>query len=271
MANDMKSNKLTVVLLIGAILAGGAGWMLSKNYISKEVRTHKAAIDAGQELVKVIVAKRDLVVGDKISKSTVAIRSMPRKFIHSDYIPPSGFNLIQGSQVISPLSKGDAMLKSHVSKGSYYGFASLLEEGQRAVTISVTSLDTISGFLAPGNSIDLLVTLEDGLKERTVPLLTNVKVIATGEKVDERVVSKGNNSHYSEITLGLSLTDAARVVHAETVGTLRVLMRGAEDLDEDVDGNYITIDNLVDMKQDVYVAPVVNQRRGFEVIRGGKS
>lgn len=264
----MNSNKLTVILLICSILAGSAGWLLSNNYIKQELATHIEKVNSGQKLIKVIVAKMDLKVGDTVSKATVATRMMPRNFIQSDFIAPSGYNLIVGSQIINPLKRGDAMLKSHISNGQYSGFASLLEEGHRAITIDVSSLDAISGFLEPGNYIDILVTIEDGARERTVPLLTRVKVLAAGERVDDRLKKE---KMFKEITIGLSLTDATRLVHAQAVGEVRLLLRSEEDFEDRVEGNYITIDNLVDVKQEILVEPIIERRFGFEVIRGGKS
>ncbi|MBL4867980.1 MAG: Flp pilus assembly protein CpaB [Pseudomonadales bacterium] len=265
----MKSNRLTVMLLIGAILTGGVGWMLASNYINTSVQTYKDDLSAGQQMIKVIAAKTDLKIGDFVSKDTVATMSVPKQFVNSDVFAPSGFAFIEGAQIINPLKRGDALLASHISKGQYSGFASLLEEGHRAITIGVSSLDAISGFLEPGNFIDVLVTITDGDRERTVPLLTRVKVLAAGERINDRL--RKDEKMFKEITVGLSLTNATRLVHAQALGDIRILLRSDHTMEDRVNGDYITIDNLVEIKQEIIVEPDIERRFGFEVISGGKS
>ena len=196
-------------------------------------------------------------------------RKVPKQFVQSDVFAPSGYSLIAGAQIINPLKAGDALLRSHISKGQYSGFASLLEDGQRAITIDVSTLDAISGFLEPGNFIDVLVTVADGDRERTVPLLTRVKVLAAGERINDRI--RKNERMFKEITVGLTLTDATRLVHAQALGEIRILLRSDQIGEDSVEGNYITIDNLVEIKQEIMMEPDIERRFGFEIIAGGKS
>lgn len=266
----MKSNKSTILLLIGAIIAGVAGYLLTDNYINEEVADYKADIDRGQQMVNVVVANKDLQIGDIIGKETVAVRPMPREYLHNDYISPSGYSSIEGAEVVHPLSVGDPVLSSYLSKSSILSFSDLLGKDQRAVTLPVDRLDTISGFLEPGHYIDLMITLQDGPRARTVPLLENVKIIATGGVLEGDL---DQDQEFNQITLGVSAVDATRLIHAQTVGNISVLLRGSGTDDNLSTDEYITIDNLVGGKQEIIVIeqPQVAPRIGFEVIRGGKS
>lgn len=266
----MKSNKSTILLLLGAIIAGVAGYFLTDNYIDEEVADYKANIDRGQQMVNVVVASKELKLGDIINKSTVAVRPMPREYLHKDYISPSGFASIDGAEVVHPLGSGDPVLNSYLSKSSTVSFSDLLGKDQRAITLPVDRLDTVAGYLEPGHHIDLMITLQDGPRSRTVPLLENVKIIATGAVLEGDL---DQDQEYNQITLGVSAIDATRIIHAQTVGEISVLLRGTGTEDGLTTDNYITIDNLVGGKQEIIVIeqPEVAPRIGFEVIRGGKS
>lgn len=269
----MKSNnKTNLVLLVCAVIAGVAGWYLSKSYISKEITSYKASFDSEREAVAVVVANVDLKVGDTINTTNASVRQIPKSYVPADALSPNSFSKIDGRQVIHPVRRGDPILAFSVSQVKVEGLASLLNNGERAITIPVSSRDTFSGFMKPGDFIDLMITMKDGDQERTVPLAENLRVLATGSDLDDGVPEK-KNTRVSEITLGVTPLMATRLIHAQTVGDLTVLLRKPEDT-EDRFTDYVTIDNLVDIPQEQRVEPPPPPPKksewGFELIKGGK-
>jgi len=268
----MKSNnKTSIILLICALVAGGAGWYLSNSYINKEITSYKSSFDADRQAVPVVVANQDLKIGDVISTQNASIRPIPKAFVPSDAIGPDAFQSIEGRQLVHPVRAGDPIVTFSVSQVKIAGLASLLKEGERAITIPVTSLDTFSGFLGPGDHIDLMVTLKDGDEKRTVPLAQDLRVLATGADLDDGVPEK-NSSAIREITLGVKPLVATKLIHAQTVGNLTLLLRKPKD-DDDRFNDYVTIDNLVDIPQERKAPPPPPPRKspwGFELIKGGK-
>lgn len=267
----MKSNRVTLILLLMAIITGGGGYYLATNYIKGEVTEYKAELDRGQQMVPVVVAARDLKMGEKIDNKNVAVRSMPREYLHKGYISPNAFDAIVGSIVAHPLAAGDPVLHANLGSTSALSFSDLLKKDERAVTIPVSRFDTANGFLEPGDHIDIMITMKDGPRSRTLTLLEDVKVIATDRKLETDPREQAN---YTMITMGLNVKDATRLIHAQTVGDLSVLLRGTgEGMEDSLEDEYITIDNLVDVKQEVISAPVEVKQKpvGFQVIKGGKS
>lgn len=269
----MKSNnKTTIILLVCAAVAGASGWYLSKNYINKEIKTYKSSFDAERETLPVVVAQRDLAVGEVVNTSNASIRQIPRIFVPSDALGPDRFSTIDGRQVVHSVKKGDPILAISVSQVKVAGLASLLKEGERAITIPVSSLDTFSGFLSPGDQIDLMITVADGDQKRTVPLAQDLRVIATGTDLDDGVPEK-QKGRYGEITLGVTPLTATKLIHAQTVGEITVLLRKPED-QNDRFNDYVTIDNLVDIPQaakpEPPPPPPKKSEWGFELIKGGK-
>ena len=262
------NNKVTILLLIGALVAGAGGWFLTQDYIDTEVSQYQRKHDQERQAISVVVAARDLNVGDVVSTQSAQIRQIPAAYLHRDSVRPNFFaSKLEGRPLIHPIRAGEPILPIHVTSVKIEGLSSLLEEGQRAITIPVDSLNTISGFLNPGDNIDLYITLRDGDRDRTVPLVENVRVLATGKDIDDGIKEK-NMKGYRELTLGVSPLNATKIIHAQTVGDIAVLLRKRDD-DRSGFDDYVTIDNLVDIPQESAPQPQRPASWGFELIKGG--
>lgn len=274
----MKSNNRTsIILLFCAIAAGGAGWYLSKQYISSEVSTYKATFEAERKTVPVVVANFDLKVGDEISTANASVREIPKSYVPANAVAPNQFsNVLEGRQILHPVRGGDPIFANSVSQAKVSGLASLLKTGERAITIPVSNLDTFSGFLNPGDFIDLMITMKDGEQKRTVPLAQNLRVLAAGTDLDDGVPERDRKkARVGEITLGVKPLVATRLIHAQTVGDITLLLRKPEDMDDEF-MDYVTIENLVDIPMEQKVVepppppPKPKSEWGFELIKGGK-
>jgi pilus assembly protein CpaB len=274
----MKSNNRTsIILLFCAIAAGGAGWYLSKQYISSEVSTYKATFEAERKTVPVVVANFDLKVGDEISTANASVREIPKSYVPANAVAPNQFSsVLEGRQILHPVRGGDPIFANSVSQAKISGLASLLKTGERAITIPVSNLDTFSGFLNPGDFIDLMITMKDGEQKRTVPLAQNLRVLAAGTDLDDGVPERDKKkARVGEITLGVKPLVATRLIHAQTVGDITLLLRKPEDTDDEF-MDYVTIENLVDIPMEQKVVepppppPKPKSEWGFELIKGGK-
>lgn len=271
----MKSNnKSTLFILAGAVVAGLAGWFLTQNYIDKEVVTYKQNFDSEREAIEVVVAAIDLNIGDVISPETAQIRNIPKTYVPKDAVQPAGYSQsLEGRQVKHAVKAGEPILTIHVSSAKIEGLASLLEPGQRAITVPVDTINTLSGFLRPGDKIDVFVTVKDGDRERTAPLIQNIRVLATGTDIDDGIEDT-NQKKFTEVTVAVTPIQATKVIHSQTVGDLAVVMRRPEDKGAELE-DYVTIDNLIDIKQATPPppppppAPMRRASEGFELIKGG--
>lgn len=262
------NNKVTIVLLVGAILSGAAGWYFTNQHISSEVDGYKQSFDDSRQAIQVVVAATNLNVGDLITGQNAQVRQIPKSYVHVDSVTPNRFDaVLAGRQIIHPVRKGEPILSVHVNKVKVEGLSSLIEPGQRAITIPVDTLDTISGFLNPGDFVDLYITLKDGERDRTVPLVENVKVLATGQDIDDGIKEK-NQKSVSEITLGVTPLNATKIIHGQTVGDIAVLLRRSEDETSSFE-DYVTIDNLIEIPQQAAPEPQRRATWGFELIKGG--
>ena len=273
----MKSkDKSTLFILAGAVVAGLAGWFLTQSYIKSEVSDRNRAFDQERQAIQVVVAAHDMNVGDVIDLNNAQIRNIPKTYVPADAVKPKDFSvLLEGRQVKHALKTGEPILTIHASNLKMEGISSLLAPGERAITIPVDKEDTISGFLKPGDVIDIFVTVKDGALQRTAPLLQKIKVLATGIDIDDGIEEK-KQKDYREITLAVSPIQAEKIIHSEAVGDLAVILRKHEDKSTEFD-DYVTIDNLLDTKQAIPVPPppppmappAAKPGVGSELIRSG--
>ena len=262
------NNKLTIFLLLGALLTGGGAWFLTQDYISSEVTQYQKKHDHERRAVAVVVAAKSLSVGDVVATQTAQIRQIPAAYLHRNAIRPSQFaSKLEGRPIVHAIQAGEPILPMHVTSVKIEGLSGLLREGERAITIPVDTLDTISGFLNPGDNIDLYITLKDGDRDRTVPLVENVRVLATGKDIDDGIKEK-NQKAFRELTLGVTPLNATKIIHAQTVGDIAVLLRKRDDEQSGFE-DYVTIDNLDDIPQESAPQAQRPASWGFELIKGG--
>jgi len=211
------NNKSTLFLFVGAIVAGAAAVFLANKFITSRVSEHKAALDRQYTSIEVVVPNRNLKKGAVVDQTVLAIRKVPRAFIHDDTVLPGGVGAVIGNELIHNVNKGEPLLNAHLSKVRGQGFSSLIEEGQRALTFPVDVINSVNGMLRPGDHVDLLMTLKDSKEHKTLPLLLDVEVVATGAQVDQEFRAAEVTKRYQTITVLLSSEDATRVLYANQV------------------------------------------------------
>ncbi|MCW8164150.1 Flp pilus assembly protein CpaB [Verminephrobacter aporrectodeae subsp. tuberculatae] len=210
-----------VALLIGLLAALGA-----RSYLSN----YMAAIEARSKskTAALLVAKQGLKKGDALSTDTVAVRDVPVDYAHSNAITPEHFDRVEGQSVEHDVREGEILLWSLMQTKKAPSFSARVGIGRRAITVHVDEINSISGLLEPSDAIDLILTLEQGGKKTTFPLLQNVRVMATGQRVVDDPKS-GERRQYSTVTLDTTQAQAQSVVIAREAGKITALLRNPQD------------------------------------------
>jgi len=224
-------------LLLGLSIAlGAAAVFLSNNLIRTRMAQLEEEGRRGREMVRVVVAKRDLDRGEAISEDAMAVREVPKEFVHQNAVLPSQFSDFERQRLTMPIKRGEVLLPMHAEGGGQYVFSATLKKGLRALTVEVDSVNSISGMLKPGDHIDLIYSgrtspSQGGERDEdlTRPLLSKVPVLATDQRVSRR--EDGTPSSYSTITLEVSAEDADRIIVARAAGRLTALLRHPDDDD----------------------------------------
>lgn len=265
----MKGTLMTIGMLIGALGAASAAAYFANNYIDGSIAERERALKAKYEPVRVVVAAKDLPSGARLGGSTVAAREVPRAFLHSEAVLTDRWNQISGMTLAVPVKSGEPILRSHLANNPTAGFSAGLEEGKRALTFPVDDEASISGFLSPGDRIDIFFTTDAGRESVTLPLLNAVPVIATGIETitNSRLLGKGRQStgSYRTVTVSVTPEDAAKITHAQDTGKLTVTLRKLED-DSPLQLARVTKSTLLYGNRTGRVTP----RNNIELILGGR-
>lgn len=224
-------------LLLGVALTLGVGAVyLSNQLIQRRMSELEEEARRGQQTVAVVVAKRDLARGDPITADAMAVRQVPKDFVHQNAVTPADFAALERQRLAVPLKRGEILLPVHSEGNGNQVFSATLKKGLRALTFEVDSVNSISGMLRPGDRIDLIYTARGpsggppgSEVEVTAPLMSNVPVLATDQTLTKRDDGTGKERSFSTITLEVTPLDADRIIVAKSSGRLTAVLRHPED------------------------------------------
>ncbi len=267
----MKFKRLTIILVVIALVTGGAAAIGAKSYIQSAVARYRAELDSRYQKVKVAVAAQDLRVGTPLNAGNVVAREVPKEFLHKDAITINQWDRYRGRVSRANLTGGAPILKSQLLEVRTDGLADILDQGKRALTVPVDQISSISGLLSPGDQIDVLLTVDKDGKPMTFPLMKDVHVLATGVQVNEpdQDLRASEPGRFNTVTMLVSPEQAAKIVHAREVGSLTVVLRPEGDT---TDGwpERITLASLLGETEREATPKRIVTPRLVEVILGGQ-
>ncbi|MDB5796837.1 MAG: Pilus assembly protein CpaB [Paucimonas sp.] len=222
---NLKLNKTWIVLGV-AVGIGLLAALAARSYLASQM----AAIEARArgEQVQVVVAKRPIAKGEKISADKLALRFIPVAYAHSAAVKPNEVDNIEGLPLAYPVNPGEMIVWGLVEGKKTATFSARIENGRRAITVAVDEINSISGMLEPGDLVDMMLTLDHDGKRRTFPLLQNMQVLATGQRaVDDP--KNGERRQYSTVTLDATPQQAQDLIVAREAGKITALLRNPQD------------------------------------------
>jgi len=149
-----------IPLVIGAAVFGLVAAALAYIYLKSE----KAALieqyaGADRKQVTVLVAGKDLPKGAVLRREVLSQRKIPSGFVSADAIPAGDFEKYLGRVIEENVGAGKPILKSYLDTGFPVDFSDTVPAGRRAMTIQVDDINSVAGFIRPGNRIDLFVNI----------------------------------------------------------------------------------------------------------------
>jgi pilus assembly protein CpaB len=211
----------TVIILAVAISMGGSAAYLTRSWLKDQTRA-SAAVQAGT----IVVAAESLAYGTVMTSDSVA--EVPW---FSPRLPEGAFavkdDLLNSGRrvVLSPMKRGEPVLRSKVTgPGQRASLASLLDEGKRAVTVSVDDVRGVAGFVLPGDFVDIVIIADDGSPKRqsySDILLEHVKVLAIDQVASE---GEGQPTVAKAVTVEVSKEQAQKILLATNIGKLSLIL-----------------------------------------------
>lgn len=155
-----KQESSAVPLIAGALGFGIVAALLAMFYLNTREAELKAQYEQDQESsVRVVVANQDLRKGQEIRQELFSARKVPNAYVHDDVVLPGDFERYLGRALVANLGRGKTLLKSFMDEDFPRDFSDIIPPGQRAMTITVDDINSIGGFLRPGNRIDIFVNI----------------------------------------------------------------------------------------------------------------
>lgn len=223
-----------LVLIAGVGLAGSAVYM-AKGYIGKT----QSALEQQQQMMakigpitQVYVLKDAKNYGDPLTKDDVELVYWPKNslpegsFLEEAVLFPPGTN--QERFVLRQMEKMEPVLAVKITKpGDPPGLAGQLEKGMRAFAIKVDVQTGVSGFLQPGDNIDIYWTgSANGMGGDITRLIENkTKIIA----VDQQAGASSGATVARTITVAVTPEQVARLAQAQATGRLTLSLVGQND------------------------------------------
>jgi pilus assembly protein CpaB len=226
-----------LVLLVGIGLAGFAVYM-AQGYISQyqtALAQERAAREKQVKLTDVYVAARPLKYGEQLTIEDARLIKWPEEFL-----PEGAFTtqdaLLPGDSdkfrtVLRAMEENEPLLAVKLTEpGQDAGITSRLALGMRAFAINVDVSSGVSGFLRPGDRVDVYWTGSTGLardaRKVTKLIEANVRLIAVDQTADE--------DRYSPViartvTVEVSPQQVAALAQAQSTGKLSLSLVGAQD------------------------------------------
>jgi len=272
-----------LVLVIGVGLAGFAVYT-AKGYIGQyqmALAAERAAAQASVPTVEVFVSNKPLRYGDQVTEETIRKVRWPQNaipegaFTSLDALFPPGEKRFR--TVLRAMEKDEAILPVKVTApGQDAGVSARLASGMRAFAIQVDVTSGVSGFLAPGDHIDVYWTgrvdgigMEGGGQNVTKLIQSNIAIIAVDQTAD---MERTSPTVARTVTVEATPQQVASLAQAQSTGRLSLSLVGQGD-DVVASGVEINQNELLGITTDTVVAPppapkvcTVRTRRGAEII-----
>lgn len=231
-----------------AVMMASLGFALAWTTVTSSGRRATRAWN----LVPVTVAAFDLSEGSVVTTEMIATRAVPEQFVTASVVKPDSYSYVIGQKTLVPVQAGDPLLWSHFELSqTTERLSRRVSKRARAITINAGGADSVGGWVRPGDTVDLIVSLKDGPKgtsRAAVTLVQAVPVVATGKisaQTNYGLLTPAQRN-YMNVSLLLLPEEVEMVTLANAVGNFKLTLRNQGDHDVNRDGYGTSARTLLD-------------------------
>jgi pilus assembly protein CpaB len=259
-----------MIVLIAAVSAIGLAVVMQKMMGGKapSAPVAQAPATTGKPMTQVLVAKRDLAIGQRLTAADVAWQPWPSDTINAAYITNGAADpvptktsakaakavgdvaegmiggvtpekAVEGAIVRDPILSGEPITSRKIVRGGEGGYLSVvLSPGKRAMAVPVTSETAVGGFVLPGDRVDVIQTREaqsvgegegsSGKHTIAETIVQNVRVLALDQATAAEKDAKTIVA--STATLEVGPIEAEALTRAKAAGPVTLTLRAYTDL-----------------------------------------
>jgi pilus assembly protein CpaB len=215
-----------------AVLFGLLAVFMAQSWLTSAADARLKSLEAQQKhptvaTQTIVVASKPLRYGNELAAPL--LREIPWS---KDALPAGAFakvsDVLAGGKrvVLSAIEVNEPVLAVKITgPGQRATLSAMLHEGMKAVTIRVSDVEGVAGFVLPGDRVDIALTRLDGKGGATADVvLQNATVLAIDQVADERAA---NPSIAKSVTLEVDTLAAQKLDLAASLGNLSLLLRKA--------------------------------------------
>lgn len=269
-----------ILITVSLVAAGGAG-LLAKRVVDSRAKQAAAALAERQRDVEVLVAARDLQQGKALKSDDlkwvpwpIATAEAAKVVVRLGGQEP--LQHLQGNVLRRNVVAGEPMSDALVFKPGHGALMpGLLAPGTRAIGITVSAQASASGFVLPGDRVDVVATVKfekdaenkHAVRYATVTVATNVRVLAVDQdmgaagsapkatkkkkKKEKEPEGEGGTEDVAMVgkTVAIEVTpeEAERILNLQTFAKLALALRSMAEGTESVPRKvpYVTDRDLI--------------------------
>ena len=181
-----------------------------------------------KDMKDVVVAAKPLGLGGSIKPGDVKVTKIP-----ADQFPKGAFSKVEevmDRPVVSNILLEEPIIVGRLGeRGSGQGIAPIIPVGMRAVSVRVTEVVGVAGFVLPGMRVDVLVTGRppDSTDTVTTTVLQNIIVLSAGQTYQPD--ARGQAINANTVTLLVSPEQAELLTLAGNEGRIQLVLRNGSD------------------------------------------
>ncbi|MEZ8227692.1 Flp pilus assembly protein CpaB [Vibrio splendidus] len=257
----MTAKRLMLLSLFCSVL-GISVLLLSQTNNESASTSSKQAV---KQTVKVLVPTRTIEIGQAYTPNSFRWKEVPQQELENyiDHVTPED---ISADHTMSGLARTKLVKDSILSKADItepeggYSLSLKLQPGYRAISVPVDQVTSNSGFIEPGDRVDiLLLGSQDGELLRygnssqglyVTTIVHDARVLAFNDKQTAESYQKARESNQhkkvvpddSSVSLEVTPEQANQVVLAKQLGKLTLVLRGQNEAqDQPQHANEVTL------------------------------
>ena len=239
-------NAVRIAILAAAAIAAIAVAFFVRQSMNGNDGPQTVQVQEQRPAVRVLAARRDLAIGDRVSGSDFYWQAWPDEAVSPGYVVEGrgqDMEAFAGSLVRAPISQGEPVTGRRLVQPGDAGFmAAVLTPGMRAVAVPISAETGAGGFILPNDRVDVIVSFEEETEGRSSrrnyvahTIVENARVLA----IDQTFGSSNDEDDEGETVIGetatLELTpEQARAVSlAVARGDIHLVLRSLTDAGAD--------------------------------------
>jgi len=227
------------VILLFLIAAGAAATTITfaKSWLQAQQNAMDAKFATMQVVeieppVMILVATKNIPAGSFLKPAMLHWMPFPEEGVAESYYKQETEDQVAGEKlsaavVRSGITAGEPITSGRIVMPGDRGFlAAVLKPGHRAISVPINATTGISGFIFPGDMVDIILThkieTEDYIRRASETILRDIRILAVDQRVSDE---KGEALLAKTATLEVTSKEVEVIAVAMEIGRLSLALR----------------------------------------------